>query len=196
MRYPKMCASASFNMTDGMKYYRGQNETPYIIGEDSGQGATLAQMDNGQTFLFENGTSAEGLIGRWDAVYNGGTIFVQTDATEAEGVRRTTLRGCSNFDDLLELYLYVNVQKNTYPDFAKEIETSWTLSVGQVLEYKLPNLVDAEKNDEPDLYIANMTSQPFPPFLYYNNDTQTLKFTPHSIWYQGMTYYFVIIVKE
>jgi hypothetical protein len=153
-------------------------------------------MDNGQTFLFENGTLATGLIGRWDAQYAGGTIFIHTDSQEAEGKRRTILRGCSNFDDLLELYLYVNVIKNTYPDFVTEIETSWTLSVGQVLEYKLPALKDDEGNDEPELYIANMTSQPFPPFLFFNNDTNTLKFTPHSIWYQGMTYYFIIIVKE
>lgn len=41
-----------------------------------------------------------------------------------------------------------------------------------------------------------MTSQPYPPFLYYDNDTQTLLFTPHSKWYQGITYYFVIVVKE
>lgn len=153
-------------------------------------------MDNGQSFLFENGTAATGLIGRWDPQFAGGTIWVQTDSQEAEGKRRTILRGCSNFDDLLELYLYVNVIKNTYPDFVKEIDTTWTLSVGDVFEYKLPALKDEEGNDEPELYIANMTSQPFPPFLYFNNDTNSLKFSPHSVWYQGQTYYFIIIVKE
>jgi len=106
------------------------------------------------------------------------------------------IRGCSNFDDLLELYLYVNVIKNTYPDFVKEIETTWTLAVGDVFEYQLPDLKDEEGNDEPEFYIANMTTQPFPPFLYFNNQTKSLKFTPHSVWYQGHTYYFIIIVKE
>lgn len=45
------------------------------------------------------------------------------------------IRGCSNFDDLIELYLYVNVIKNSHPDFTKEIETTWYLSVGDVFEY-------------------------------------------------------------
>ena len=39
--------------------------------------------------------------------------------------------------------------KNTYPDFKTEIETSWTLSVGDKFSYTLPSLVDAEKNDVP-----------------------------------------------
>jgi hypothetical protein len=60
----------------------------------------------------------------------------------------------------------------------------------------LPNLKDDEGNDEPEVYLNSMPSQAFPPFMYYDNDTQTISFTPHSIWYQGHTYYFVIVVKE
>jgi hypothetical protein len=33
LKYPKMCMDISQNMTDGIEYYRGQNEKPYIIGE-------------------------------------------------------------------------------------------------------------------------------------------------------------------
>jgi len=33
-------------------------------------------MDLGSTYLFENGTLADGSIGRWDAGAAGGTIFV------------------------------------------------------------------------------------------------------------------------
>ena len=32
--------------------------------------------------------------------------------------------------------------------------------------------------------------------MYYNNDTRSITFTPHSIWYQGRTYNFQIQVKE
>jgi hypothetical protein len=32
-KYPKMCAFKSDNMTDGVQYYRGQNELAYVIGE-------------------------------------------------------------------------------------------------------------------------------------------------------------------
>jgi len=70
------------------------------------------------------------------------------------------------------------------------------LNQEQEFEYKLPALKDNEGNDDPEVYIANMTNQPFPPFLFFNNDTNSLKFTPHSIWYRGRTYYFTIVVKE
>jgi len=97
---------------------------------------------------------------------------------------------------LAELYLYVKVLKNSYPDFENEIETSWTLSVGQNFTYKLPRLVDEEGNDDPELWIVKMKDQEYPPFLAYQNATRELVFTPHSIWYQGKTYYFRIVVKE
>ena len=71
----------------------------------------------------------------------------------------------------MELYLYVNVMKNTYPDFVKEITTSWTLTVGDNFQYQLPQLVDAEGNDQPEMFIQSMVNQPYPPFLYYDNDT-------------------------
>jgi hypothetical protein len=46
--------------------------------------------------------------------------------------------------------------KNTYPDFKTEIETSWTLSVGDRFEYRLPELVDDESNDQPEMFIQKM----------------------------------------
>lgn len=151
-------------------------------------------MDQDSTWIFQNGTNAQGILGRY-SYDRSGTIYVQTDSQEAEGISRTILRGCSAFDKLSELYLYVKVLKNTYPDFKTDIETSWTLSVGQEFKYKLPELKDEEGNDEPELYISEMPEE-YPPFLAYENDTQTLIFTPHSIWYQGKTYYFRITVKE
>jgi hypothetical protein len=33
MKYPKMCADGSYNMTNGVTFYRGQKELAYIIGE-------------------------------------------------------------------------------------------------------------------------------------------------------------------
>jgi len=99
---------------------------------------------------------------------------------------------------LLELYLYVNVLANTAPDFVADIASTWTLDVGAALEYTIPGLADAELNDEPVLYIAKPTlpNTVFPPFLYFQNATRVLKFTPHSIWYQGRTYNFDLVAKE
>jgi hypothetical protein len=170
LKYPKMCMDFSYNMTEGVSYFRGQNELAYVIGEKSKGATGVNMMDDGGTWMFQNGTSAVGLLGRWSKSRQG-TIYVQTDSQEAEGVSRTILRGCSRFDKIAELYLYVKVLKNTYPDFKTEIETSWILSVGQEFKYKLPELKDEEANDDPELYINMMPKQEYPPFLAYENDT-------------------------
>jgi hypothetical protein len=196
LRYPKMCVDFSQNLTGGITYYRGQKEEEYQIGLESKGSAGVNMMTNGGTWLFQNGSEAEGNLGRWVKIQNDGRVYVQTDSAEAEGIQRTIIRGCSRFDKLAELYLYVQVLKNSYPDFETEIQTTWTLSVGQNFTYKLPKLVDEEQNAIPELWIMDMKDQEYPPFLAYENATRTLVFTPHSIWYQGKTYYFRIIVKE
>jgi len=53
------------------------------------------------------------------------------------------LRGCSRFNELLELYLRVDMKTNTPPEFETEIETSWSMNIGEVIEYRLPKLKDA-----------------------------------------------------
>jgi len=195
-RYPKMCAYRSLNMTNGVKYYRGQNENEYVIAEESRGGQTFSLMDRGFYWKFLNGTEATGLLGRVDQFYKQGTVFIQTDAEDAVGKQRTVLRGCSRLDELLELYLYVEVVTNNYPDFVTEIQTTWTLSVGDVYEYKLPKIKDKEENDVPEVYVSEMAKQQYPPFLFFNNITNTIIFRPESIWYQGRNYYFIITVKE
>jgi len=65
MKYPRMCASASINMTGGngtggVQYYRGQYEKSYWIGLQSNASATLGRMDRGITWMFQNGTAAGG----------------------------------------------------------------------------------------------------------------------------------------
>lgn len=130
LRYPKMCADFSYNMTDGVQYYRGQKEKEYIIGKSSKGSEGVNMMDDGGIWIFQNGSIADGLLGRWEKNIQSGAIYVQTDSPEAEGTQHTILRGCSRYDKLSELYLYVKVIKNSYPDFETEIETSWELWVG------------------------------------------------------------------
>jgi len=175
-KYPRMCALASVNLTGGnntnqggVQYYRGQNAKYYWIGKQTNASTALHQMDRGSTWMFQNGTDATNLLGKFDRYDRGGTVHIQTNSEAAVGKRRTIIRGCSNFNELLELYLYVEVLTNTYPDFPKEIETSWTLSVNQEFQYKLPTPVDKEGNDEPVVYITTMKNQPYPPFLSYHN---------------------------
>lgn len=78
----------------------------------------MSHMDNGVTWMFQNGISAEGQLGRFDTD-RGGTVYVNTWDEELIGVQRTTLRGCSSFDHLYEVYLYINVTPNGN-------ETTWT----------------------------------------------------------------------
>lgn len=110
------------------------------------------------------------------------------------------LRGCTG-SNLYELYLYIDIKNNNYPDFIREIETTFTLTVGKVFEYKLPPIVDKENNDESEVFIKPMhkedgSLQPFPDFLVFNNITNTLIFRPHDKWHRGHTFYFQLIVKE
>lgn len=84
--------------------------------------------------------------------------------------------------------MYVRVNSNGHPDFVTEVETSWKLAVNDTFDYKLPQLVDKEGNDVPELYIAPYKDKLYPPFLSFNNITNTLSFRPDSIWYQGNTY--------
>jgi hypothetical protein len=183
-------------MTDGVNYYKGQRESSYYIGKESSSVDILNMMDNGQVWIFQNGSSATKTLGRFDRYQRSGTVFVYTNSDDAVGTSRTIIRGCSNFNELLELYLYVRVNSNGHPDFVTEVETSWKLALNDTFDYKLPQLVDKEGNDVPEVYIAPYKDKLYPPFLSFNNLTNTLSFRPDSIWYQGNTYQFAIVVKE
>ena len=113
------------------------------------------------------------------------------------GTQMTMLRQCSN-NRLFELNLYIDVKTNTHPDFDGEVETSFTLDNEEVYEYKLPKVVDADGNDEPVVYIDVMDAQEdkYPPFLGFENDTNTIILRPNSTFVEGRTFYFTIVVKE
>jgi hypothetical protein len=79
LKYPKMCLDKSINMTEGVSYYRGQKEMAFVIGESSGAGSIINMMDKEQTWMYQNGTSAEtpGIsLGRWARYDNRGTIWI------------------------------------------------------------------------------------------------------------------------
>lgn len=190
-----MCATESVNLTYGMSYYRGGNEQAYSVALRSDAASVLDRMAEA-TWLFQNGTAAEGGLGRFDPLDDGGTFYIQTDSEEAVKKQRTILRSCAG-TELYELYLYVDVLNNNCPDFETDPETKFQLNVGDVLEYRLPRLVDKEGNDEPEVYIGPTDEiEKYPPFLVFDNMTNTLRFRPDNILYQSHTYYFQIVVKE
>ena len=59
-------------------------------------------------------------------------------------------------------------------------------------------MLDPDGNDVPEVYIDKMDAQEekYPPFLMFENNTNTITLKPDSQWVQGRTYYFTIIVKE
>jgi hypothetical protein len=64
-------------------------------------------------------------------------------------VSQVQLRDCNALERLLELNLYIRVIANTYPSPVTDIQTSFALDVGDVLSYRIPELIDAEGNDVP-----------------------------------------------
>ena len=131
--------------------------------------------------FYQNGTSADDF-----AVYDSETksIKVQTDDEGKIGVQRVIFRDCDALSQLLEFNLYIEVLYNNPPDFVTEVETSFTMAVGDVVSYKLPPVVDPDGNDIPEVYITMMDAQEdkFPPFMMFENATNTITFKPDTQW--------------
>ena len=92
----------------------------------------------------------------------------------------------------------MNILANKGPAFKTPLNTTFEPLIGEVLEYFLPKLYDPEGNDLPEVYVDYSASTEFayPPYLFFNNITNSLTFRPHSIWYQGVTFVFDVIIKE
>ena len=106
------------------------------------------------------------------------------------------LRGCSRFNEYIELFLNVDILANNPPSFETSLVQNHEMKQGDVLRYQLPKLIDKEGNDVPALYVRNTTGKPYPPFMFFENKTQTLVFRPHSVYYQGYKYYWDVVVYE
>jgi len=128
-------------------------------------------------YMFQNGQPADPVATYDQDTYS---VWVQTDEEDHVGKQMTIIRDCDSLSRLLELHLYINVISNSHPDFEKEIETSFTLSVGDVHTYKLPPITDNDNNDEPEVLITKMDAQEdkYPPFLLWENNTNTIIFRP------------------
>ena len=148
--------------------------------------------------MFQNGSAVEPYLGEFNRYDEGGTFSIFTQNEDDIGKHRTILRGCSRFNQLIELYLYTEVFTNSYPDFVEDLETVHTVNVNETKEYKLPKLSDDEENDKSVVFIDYDldATKPYPPFMFYNNITQTLTFRADSKWLMGETFHFRVIVKE
>lgn len=159
-RIPRPCAYRSQNMT-AVDYYRGQKTYTYdIYNENAANSVTLMtddatiQYQTGEpAYNFDNPTDINNLA-QLDLDKN--TVLIQTDSEDMVGVQKVLIRDCDALNRLLEANLYVEVLSNNYPDFVTEPTTSWTMAVDDVVTYRLPNVVDPEANDEPEVYVGIM----------------------------------------
>ena len=159
-------------------------------------GAT-AELSNGQSWIFENGTLADEAIGTYEPFTDGGTFHIYTNDTDYEGQQHNTiLRGCSHRNELVEIFVKIEVAKNTLPIFAKQLQKSFMVDLDVVTEYELPPIKDKEGNDEVEVFVEPRDDKEWPPYLFFDNVFNTLIFRPDSVYYQGRTTYFNIILKE
>lgn len=142
-KIPRPCAFKSFNLTS-VDYYRGQNAMPYDIRQNNDAAYVLNLMSEPKLVNID-GTNATMVK------YNNRTAMfaIQTDREEDVHVSQVQLRDCNALERLLELNLYIRVIANTYPSPVTDIQTSFALDVGDVLSYRIPELIDAEGNDVP-----------------------------------------------
>lgn len=152
MIIPRPCAFKSYNLTS-VDYYRGQNALQYKIAQQNNVGNVVTMMDGDSVLIYQDGKSAADI-----ATYDKNTysIYVQTDSEDKVGVQKVIIRNCDDTDRLLELNLYIGVLTNTHPDFIEEVETSFTMSVGETYTYKLPPWTDPEGNDVAVVYVDYM----------------------------------------
>lgn len=92
-------------------------------------GLTLLQQSE---WIFENGTSTKGLLGTWNS--NQSVAYIQT-ANIGPQKFKTLIRGCSDKNELIEMYFNVNVLENKAPYFSSEIQRNWTVFVGDQFIY-------------------------------------------------------------
>lgn len=154
-------------------------------------------MTNGMEYVFQNGSSSSlfSWIGNKNLTDNS-TLYVQTNDESMVGTQRLVLRGCDNNNNLLEINFYVNVSSNSAPEFNTDIQTQWAMNVNDKVPYKLPSWSDPEASDPGQVYINSMENQDFPPFIAFDNFTNTITMYPNSTKYQGRTYYFSVVLKE
>lgn len=135
-------------------YYRGQATEYYDLQTDDTFYYAASQMDaDSVSLLYQDGTDANQLLS-YDAINY--RIGIQTDSEELVGTQKTIVRDCDALKSLIELNLDVNILANTYPDFISEIENEFVLFFNEEYRYELPEIVDKEGNDEPEVYVSTM----------------------------------------
>ena len=195
IHWPKPCAYKGAVLSP-VTYYRGQGQADYSVWQDNDSANVLTGMGADAEWLLIDGKSADKL-GKF--IYSDYRIHFNGDSTDSVGNYTTVIRDCNAFGRLLELSLAISVLPNQSPQFRTQPKVSWLMELGTVETYKLPVAYDPDQNAiGVEVYLEATPQYPdkYPPFLTYDNATQTLTFKPDTIWVRGRTYYFTVVVKE
>jgi len=65
IKKPKMCADFSSNVPD-VEFYGGSNKIAYAVNQSDTGAQGLVIMNQSSTWLFENGTTTDGVLGSWN----------------------------------------------------------------------------------------------------------------------------------
>lgn len=117
--------------------------------------AYVTQLMSKPNLISINGTKSH--IAKYDNTTN--AINIYTESEEDVHMHQVILRDCTKgeLQRLIELNLYIKVLTNTYPSPVVDIQTMFTLNVGDVVRYTIPRLIDPEGNDIPQVYVGLMT---------------------------------------
>lgn len=175
--YPRMCAYKSVNHPEDIKYYLGQMSKEFFVSRETDFGSVLSMMQSGRgvepKWVIDSGENADGILGTFEPYNNGGLIQFKTSDTKRLGPQRTSIRGCSIFNQLLEIALKFNVERNSPPYFLTSIQKDFDFEVGDVFNYNMPKVTDSEDNDDYEIYVRTLKNFEnwYPPFMFFDNNT-------------------------
>ena len=199
--FPRPCNKMQSGLIDLGEYYDAGE--PLVVdieipGLAPFLGSSVYEKKPRTTFI--NGEDASSFFN----VDSDGQVTFNTSAmtqNEYVGNQVVTMHWCEaawdnpDWRNLYEATFSVTVLSNSYPDFVSELQTSFSLMPGDVFVYQMPDLVDPEGNDEPEVLITELEDREFPNFMEVSYFDRTLTFRPDAS-HAGETTYFTLIVKE
>ena len=119
-KVPRLCSIGGEKLPK-VEYFIGTNELEYTIGERTSSLPLINKMNNGQTWIFPNGTAVDGVLGFWDRYERGGTFSIEVHNKFLAGDYQTYLRGCTKQSEIIELKLDMKIKGNLLPRFEEKL---------------------------------------------------------------------------
>ncbi len=145
MNQPRICAVNSREMLPSITdYFYGEMPREFNLN-DNDYDSVLSLMPSPELYFF-NGTVVPDEFGRLSTA--DATIMIETtDEIYTNSSYMLMVQGCENEEDLHELYLNVTINYNSPPYFTNDLDSTYSVAVGEQVSFELPYYTDAELND-------------------------------------------------